>query len=326
MADRSIKHPRGVVDDVLIKVDKFIFPADFIVLDMEEDRETPLILGLPFLATGRTLIDVQQGKLILRVQDEQVTFNVFEAMKYPSTVDSCFQVDTISKLVTETFLESNPREPLEACITHSGTIHSENTSIRECAQYLEASPPYKHKKKSKLEELGKSASQPKPSTQEPPTLELKLLPSHLKYVYLDGISSLPVIISSFLTDLEEEKLLRVLRAHKLALGWTIADVKGINPSICMHKILIEESYKPMVQPQRHLNPNMQEVVRVEVLKLLDAGIIYPISDSSWVSLVQVVPKKGGMTIVKNNHNELIPTRTVTGWRVCIDYRKLNDAT
>ncbi len=87
----------------------------------------------------------------------------------------------------------------------------------------------------------------------------------------------------------------------------------------MHKILMEESYKPMVQPQRLLNLNMQEVVRAEVLKLLDAGITYPISDSSWVSPVQVVPKKGGVTVVKNNHNELIPTRTVTGWQVCIDY-------
>ena len=71
---------------------------------------------------------------------------------------------------------------------------------------------------------------------------------------------------------------------------------------------------------------MKEVVKAEVIKLLDAGIIYPISDSSWVSLVQVVPKKGGMAVVANEKNELIPTRTVTGWRVCIDYRKLNDAT
>ncbi|KAL5565157.1 hypothetical protein UlMin_028321 [Ulmus minor] len=89
---------------------------------------------------------------------------------------------------------------------------------------------------------------------------------------------------------------------------------------------MEETYKPLVQPQRRLNPSMQEVVKKEVVKLMDAGIIYPISDSSWVSPVQVVPKKGGMTVVKNDKNELIPTRTVTGWRVCIDYRKLNDAT
>ncbi|XP_076886751.1 uncharacterized protein LOC143536702 [Bidens hawaiensis] len=89
---------------------------------------------------------------------------------------------------------------------------------------------------------------------------------------------------------------------------------------------MEDEYKPVVQPQRRLKPNMQEVVKKEVLKLMDAGMIYPISDSPWVSPTQVVPKKGGMTIVLNEKNELIHSRTVTGWRVCIDYRQLNDAT
>ena len=94
----------------------------------------------------------------------------------------------------------------------------------------------------------------------------------------------------------------------------------------MHKINLEANYKPMRQPQRRLNPIMKEEVRKEVLKLLEAGLIYPISASSWVSLVQVVPKKGGMTVVKNDRDEMIPTRTITGWRMCIDYRKLNEAT
>ncbi|KAJ4702921.1 Retrovirus-related Pol polyprotein, partial [Melia azedarach] len=100
----------------------------------------------------------------------------------------------------------------------------------------------------------------------------------------------------------------------------------ISPSICMHKILMEENFRPVVEHQRRLNPNKKEVVRAEVLKLLDAGMIYSISDNPCVSPVQVVPKKGGMTVVKNDNGELIPTRTVTGWRVCVDYRKLNDAT
>ena len=114
LADRSVKYPRGVIEDVLIKVDKFIFPVDFVVLDMEEDREVPLILGRPFLATGRTLIDVQQGKLILWVQDEQVTFDVFEAMKFPSEVHSCFQINTLDKLISETFEERTLLLALEA--------------------------------------------------------------------------------------------------------------------------------------------------------------------------------------------------------------------
>src|SRR5262249_13346463 len=100
----------------------------------------------------------------------------------------------------------------------------------------------------------------------------------------------------------------------------------INPSICMHRILLEDDSKLTSEHQRRLNPNMKEVVKKEVLKLLNAGIIYPISDSEWVSPVQVVPKKEGVTEVTNEKNELIPNRTVTSWRMCICYRKLNKAT
>ncbi|KAJ4701053.1 DNA-directed DNA polymerase [Melia azedarach] len=321
LADRSIKHPRGVIEDVLVKVDKFIFPADFIVLDMEADREIPLILGRPFLATGRTLIDVQQGKLILRVQDEQIVFNVFKAIKYPSETDCCFQIDALDKMVAETFKHGHPNEPLEVCIVHAESTKSENAEIVEYAHYLGAAPPYSLRRQN-FEELDRNHSQPLSST---PNLELKPLPSHLRYAYLGKNSTFPVIISASLSELEEEKLLRVLRDHKAALGWFISDIKGISPSICMHKILMEENFRPVVEHQRRLNP-MKEVVRAEVLKLLNAGMIYPIFDSPWMSPVQVVPKKGGMTVVKNDNNELIPIRTVTGWRVCVDYRKLNDAT
>ena len=118
----------------------------------------------------------------------------------------------------------------------------------------------------------------------------------------------------------------MLQEHKAAIGWTIADIKGISPAICMHHILLEEGMKPSREAQRRLNPNLKEVVKEEVLKLLKVGIIYPISDSNWVSPVHVVPKKSGITVVANENNELIPTRKTTGWRVCIDYRKLNTAT
>jgi len=145
-------------------------------------------------------------------------------------------------------------------------------------------------------------------------------------VFLSRDASKPSIISSTLTPLEEEKLMRVLRDNQGALGWKISDLKGISPAYCMHRIHMEAEYKRVVQPQRRLTPTMKEVVKKEVLKLLDAGMIYPISDSSWVSHVHVVPKKGGMTVVANEKNELIPTRTVTGWRMCIDYRRLNTTT
>ncbi|KAL4353010.1 hypothetical protein GQ457_06G017930 [Hibiscus cannabinus] len=166
----------------------------------------------------------------------------------------------------------------------------------------------------------------KPSIEQPPKLELKQLPEQLKYVYLGNNKTLPVIISSKLQTDQEERLIATLRQHKEALGWTIADIKGISPTICMHKILLDDNHKPTVDAQRRLNQAMKDVVRKEILKWLDAGIIYPISDSEWVSPVQCVPKKGGITVISNEKNELIPTRTVTGWRVCMDYRKLNKAT
>lgn len=103
-------------------------------------------------------------------------------------------------------------------------------------------------------------------------------------------------------------------------------IREIIPSICMHKILMKDYYTLYVDHQRKLNLAIKEVIRAEVFKLLNDGIIYPIFDSSWVSPVQVVSKKGGMTTVKNENNELISTKTMTGCRVCIDYRNLNKAT
>jgi hypothetical protein len=134
---------------------------------------------------------------------------------------------------------------------------------------------------------------------DPPKKELKLLPENLKYKFLGPAESLPVIIALDLVDAQEEKLFDTLREHREAIGWTIEDIKGISPSLVMHKIHMEENSKPLREPQRRLNLAMQEVVRTEVMKLLDVGIIYPISDSKWVSPIHVVPKWAGLTVVKN---------------------------
>nr|GEW76681.1 hypothetical protein [Tanacetum cinerariifolium] len=142
----------------------------------------------------------------------------------------------------------------------------------------------------------------------PPELELKDLPSHLEYAYLEGVDKLPVIIAKDLKDNEKEALLKVLKSHKRVIAWKITDIKGIDPRFCTHKILMEKDYKPAVQSQRRVNRKIHEVIKKEVIKLLDAGMIYLISDSPWVSLIHCVPKKGGITIVENENNELIPTR------------------
>ncbi|GJX09740.1 reverse transcriptase domain-containing protein [Tanacetum coccineum] len=166
----------------------------------------------------------------------------------------------------------------------------------------------------------------KSSIDEPPEVELKDLPPHLEYAFLEDNNKLPVIIAKDLSVDEKTALIKVLKSRKQAIAWKLSDIKGINPEFCSHKILMEEDYEPAVQHQRRVNPKIHDVIKKEVEKLLDAGLIYPISDSPWVSPVHYVPKKGGMTVVTNDENELVPTRLVTGWRVCIDYRKLNAAT
>ncbi|GJW21587.1 reverse transcriptase domain-containing protein [Tanacetum coccineum] len=161
---------------------------------------------------------------------------------------------------------------------------------------------------------------------EIPEVELKELPPHLEYAFLEENNKLPVIISKDLSQEEKTSLINVLKNRKQAIAWKLSDIKGIDPEFCSHKILLEDDYQPSVQHQRRVNPKIHDVIKKEVEKLLDAGLIYPISDSPWVSPVHCVPKKGGMTVVTNEENELVPTRLVTGWRVCIDYRKLNEAT
>ncbi|KAL6349733.1 hypothetical protein AAG906_041140 [Vitis piasezkii] len=117
--------------------------------------------------------------------------------------------------------------------------------------------------------------------EETPKLNLKPLPVELKYTYLEENNQCPVVISSSLTSHQEKCLLEVLKRCKKAIGWQISDLKDISPLVCTHHIYMEEEAKPIRQPQRRLNPHLQEVVRAEVLKLLQAGIIYPISDSPW---------------------------------------------
>nr|GEV45531.1 reverse transcriptase domain-containing protein [Tanacetum cinerariifolium] len=137
------------------------------------------------------------------------------------------------------------------------------------------------------------------------------LPPHLEYAFLEGDDKLPVIIAKDLKDEEKTALIKVLKSHKQALAWQLSNIKGINSKFCIHKILMEDDFKPAVQHQRRVNPKIHKVIKDEVLKLLDAGLIYPISDSPWVSPVHCVPKKGGFTVVENEENELIPTRLVT---------------
>ncbi|WCJ22553.1 Gag-Pol polyprotein [Euphorbia peplus] len=314
LADRSVCYPRGIVEDVLVKVGKFILPADFVVMDIAEDMHVPIILGRPFLATGSAVFKVKDKELSLEVNGDKVVFKMNEMLMRPVDSDVCYFIDVCPN---PTNLQETQKDVLQV------VLEEELNTCDETGCSLE---------KPDLSPIPPNSNDL--STTEPPFLpnqsistpELKPLPSHLEYVFLKPPNGRPVIISSQLTPDQKSQLLTILKQNQEAIAWTIGDIKGISPTMCVHRILMEEDYKPCVQPQRRLNPVMGDVVRKEVVKLLEAGIIYPISDSKWTSPVQVVPKKGGTTVVKNERNELIPTRMITGWRVCVDYRKLNDAT
>ncbi|GJT65235.1 DNA-directed DNA polymerase [Tanacetum coccineum] len=191
VADRSIKYLIRVCENLLVKVSKFIFPVDFVVLEMDEDELVPIILGRPLLATARAVIDVHEGKLSLRVENR---------------ADGTTRMESLGELTK--------------------TIRHGTTQTR--------------------------------------------LPEHLEYAFLQENNQLPVVISSALSTDEKTRLLEVLRNHKGAIAWSIMDIKGIDSSSCTHKILMKDEFKPSVQPQRRVNPNIKEVVKKEVIKLLDA--------------------------------------------------------
>ena len=335
LADRSIVHPKGVLEDVLVQVNELVFPADFYVLDMDDDdspNPSSILLGRPFMKTAQTKIDVANGTLTMEFDGEVINFNIYEAMKYPRDVHSLHSVDVIQPLTEEWFKLTNP-DLLELVLNRDFN----KDSIKEVAEnfkvddeLLETVNLMEEMKNRECVDaqikLTTSNTKPLPSIVQAPELELKTLPDHLKYVYLGENETLPVIISTKLSQKEEDELVTLLKHYKKAIGWTIADIKGLSPSLCMHKILMEEDFKPTREAQRRLNPPMMEVVKKEIMKLLNAGMIYPISDSKWVSPIQVVPKKAGVTVVKNSEGELVPTREQNGWRVCIDYRKLNAST
>ena len=235
MADRSMAQPESILEDVLVKVGKFIFLVDFVIMKMEEDTQVPLLLGRPFLATGAALIDVQKGELTLRVGNEAVHFNLNRSLEHPDVdAKSCMAVENNSLLsvelnsdcilqhyVIEIEMNFQYLESLDCEILPSNLFNKETVSIiNENSQDIVCS------KKQKTHEQETSAE----------GLTFKELSSHLKYEFLEPEKRKPVIISTALTEVEEQKLLEILRKYKEAIAWSIEDLKGISPSICMQKI------------------------------------------------------------------------------------------
>ncbi|GJS94259.1 hypothetical protein Tco_0801227 [Tanacetum coccineum] len=291
-------------------------------LDMPEDSRVPINLGRPFLVIARAMIDVFNKKITLRVGDDEVIFNVDQSIKRPPTKDDeCYRIDDLDDTINAEAQELLANDEPDSFLSRGLEKSIDQSDLEDCEPVEFVQEIAEHVKIEREHLYSASADEI-----DEKKLELKDLPNHLEYAYLHGDKSFPIIISSELSDEEKISLLQVLEKWKGAIAWKMSDIKGISPSYCTHKILMEDDFKPVIQPQRRLNPKVQDVVKNEIVKLLDSGLIYSILDSSWVSPIHVVPKQGGMNVVLNDNNELIPSYTVIGWRVCIDYHKLNDAT
>nr|GEX63806.1 hypothetical protein [Tanacetum cinerariifolium] len=260
------------------------------------------------------MIDVFNKKITLRVGDDEVIFDVYQSIKRPLIEDDeCYGIDDLDETINVETLELLRNDKLDSFLLKGLEKSINQADLESLTQETTRSD------KVKSEHLY-SASANEIDEKKP---EMKDLPHHLEYAYLHGDKSFPIIILSKLSEKEKILLLQVLEKHIGAFAWKMLDIKGINPSFCTHKILMEDDFKPVIQPQRRLHPKVKDVVKMRLLSYLSSRLIYPLSYSLWVSPIHVVPKKGGMIVVLNDNNELIPSRTVTRWRVCINYRKIN---
>nr|GEV40536.1 DNA-directed DNA polymerase [Tanacetum cinerariifolium] len=298
LADRSFQCPVGIAENMLVKV----------------------------------VIQVKKKQLNLRVGTERMIFNIDYTLKHSySNDDTCFSIDVIDEILEEDF-DAILDEGSKILYSIEGILLEEEifAEFDEIMAMItdETSESESNTEEPPFKKITINANYKiKTSLKEPLMyLELKPLPDNLEYVFLEEPSFLLVIISFKLSTQNKSKRISVLKKHKEAFAWKTTDMPGICSSFCKHMIQLLDDKKPVVQKQRRLNLNIQEVVKKEIVKLLDTSIIYLIADSPWVSPIHCVPKKGGITVVTNENDELVPTRTVTGWRVCIDYRKLNEAT
>nr|GEW75947.1 DNA-directed DNA polymerase [Tanacetum cinerariifolium] len=263
LANHSISRPVGVAEDVYVKVGLFHFPDDFVVVDFDADPRVTLILRRSFLKIGRALIDV------------------FEANYSDMTAKRIDVIDMACEEYSQEVLGfSDPYLDPEGDILLLEALLDDDPLLPPPNQgnYLPEVP-----KELKICE----AKSDKSSVDEPPEVELKDLPPHLEYAFLEGDDKLPVIIEKDLSVEEKTALITVLKSHKQAISWKKFDIKGIDPEFCTHKILMEEDFELAVQHQRRVYLKIHDVIKQEVIKLLEARLIYPISDSPWRCMMAI---------------------------------------
>ncbi|KAK1619336.1 hypothetical protein QYE76_024853 [Lolium multiflorum] len=298
--------PHELYTEIMHEIDSCEL-GDIDVVIQLANRETISPIGI--VRDVEVLCDCKKEKILTKFAGESYEFNFSKFTKTPYKADlpsNDFKMEQCASIVLV------PNNPLQQHLEDSETevFRKERDELEEI--FLRQ-PILKHDLP--VEDLGTT-----PPPKEDPVFDLKPLPDNLKYAHIDDKKIYPIIISSKLSEIEEERLLEILKKHRGAIGYTLDDLKGISPSICQHAINMEDDAKPVVEHQRRLIPKMKEVVRNEVLRLLEAGIIYPIADSRWVSPVHCVPKKGGMTVVPNDNDELIPQRVVVG--ICFGSRAI----
>nr|GFB76618.1 hypothetical protein [Tanacetum cinerariifolium] len=265
LADRTISKPTGVAENVFVKVGKFYFPTDFVVLDFVADPRVSLILGQPFLSTAHALINVYEGEIILRHDDQSLTlkcgdtpsisYNNFESLNKVDLIDATCEEYSQEVLRFADVVSDEVSTPYyEPIVSNSSPTLTPFNEIRKDLKVVEP----------------KNQS----SDDEPPEVELKELPPHLEYAFLGDNEKWPVIIAKDLNVNEKTAFINVLKSRKKAIAWKLTYIKGIDPEFCSHKILLEEDYSPKVQSQRRVNLKIHDVIKKEVEKLLDAGLIY----------------------------------------------------
>ncbi|GKE95954.1 hypothetical protein Tco_1580809, partial [Tanacetum coccineum] len=256
LANRSAAYPVGIAEDVFVQVDKFTFPPN-------RDASVPFILGRPFLRMAHALVDVYGEELTLRAGDENLTFNVTSTSKYPHKHgdESISQIDIIDTTCEDHFHEvlnvqisihpfsgsPTPSFDLVVVSLSPSLTPFEERDILFLGKLLNDNPT---KDLPPKELKNDETKMTKSSIEEPPELELKDLPPHPDYAFLEGTSKLPVIIVKDLKKEEKDQLIKVLKSHKQAISWKISDIKGIDPNLYTHKILMEDDFKPIVQHQR----------------------------------------------------------------------------
>nr|GFA47627.1 hypothetical protein [Tanacetum cinerariifolium] len=307
---QSISRPIGVAEDVYVKVGKFHFSSDFVVVDFDADHRVPLILRISFLKIERALIDVFKGELTLRVGKEAITFNLDQTSRYSANYNdmTANQIDVID-MACEDIPKKFSVSPIDFLLEEVDAfldLKDDPTSPKVDQSYVNTEgdiilleaflnndpslPP--SNQENYMPQVQKElkiceAKTDKSSIDKPPKVELKDLPPHLEYAFLEGDDKLSVVIAKYLTVEEKATLMTVLESHKRAIAWKLSDIKGIDPEFYTHKILIEDDFEPAIQHQRRVNLKFHDVIKNEVLKLLDAGLIYPISNSSWRCMMAI---------------------------------------